>query len=197
MIEGPVTDSVVSWSHTGRSFVVWNPPEFAKDLLSTYFKHNNFSSFVRQLNTYGFRKIDPDQWEFANEEFIRDQKHLLPRIHRRKPIHSHSDSNMISICFNFKHDKHLLQLELQRHKQESQGFEIEVHFLGERLKNIENRQRNTITFLAQILQKHSTAPAIGQQHQFGSKKRRQWLKILSAWNLILNPEKRFIDCDSC
>ena len=52
MIEGPVTDSVVSWSHTGRSFVVWNPPEFAKDLLSTYFKHNNFSSFVRQLNTY-------------------------------------------------------------------------------------------------------------------------------------------------
>lgn len=52
MIEDPVTDSIVSWSHTGRSFVVWNPPEFAKDLLPTYFKHNNFSSFVRQLNTY-------------------------------------------------------------------------------------------------------------------------------------------------
>lgn len=84
LVDDPVTDSIISWNDDGSTFVVWRPPEFARDLLPNYFKHNNFSSFVRQLNTYGFRKIVPDRWEFANEFFRKGERHLLNDIHRRK-----------------------------------------------------------------------------------------------------------------
>ncbi|KAG9150339.1 hypothetical protein Leryth_014527 [Lithospermum erythrorhizon] len=84
LVDDPTTDHIVSWGEDDTTFVVWRPPEFARDLLPNYFKHNNFSSFVRQLNTYGFRKIVPDRWEFANEFFRKGEKHLLCEIHRRK-----------------------------------------------------------------------------------------------------------------
>ncbi|KAL8088321.1 heat stress transcription factor A-4c-like [Apium graveolens] len=184
MVEDPVTDSIVSWSHNGgRSFIVWNPPEFARYLLPTYFKHNNFSSFVRQLNTYGFRKIDPDRWEFANEEFIRDQRHLLLKIHRRKPIHSHSmhtqgnPSNQLTDIERqefedeierLNREKSMLQLELQSHRQERQAFDIQIRSVGQRLKNIEQRQRQAVTFSSQLLQKSTAA----RHFENGSRKRR-------------------------
>jgi heat shock transcription factor, other eukaryote len=52
LVGDPAVNDVISWNEDGSTFVVWRPAEFARDLLPKYFKHNNFSSFVRQLNTY-------------------------------------------------------------------------------------------------------------------------------------------------
>ena len=52
LVEDLATDNIISWNADGTAFVVWQPAEFARDLLPTLFKHCNFSSFVRQLNTY-------------------------------------------------------------------------------------------------------------------------------------------------
>ncbi|KAJ7968780.1 Heat shock transcription factor [Quillaja saponaria] len=173
MVDDPSTDLVVSWSASNKSFVVLNPPEFASDLLPRYFKHNNFSSFIRQLNTYGFRKIDPEQWEFANEDFIRDQPHLLKNIHRRKPVHSHSLQNvqgqgasplteserqsLKEDIEKLKHDRERLILELQGHEQEKHAFELQMKFLKERLQHLERRQQTIVSSVSRVLQKPGLA----------------------------------------
>ncbi|GAB2273978.1 hypothetical protein Dimus_008748 [Dionaea muscipula] len=84
LVDDPSCNDMISWNDDGSSFVVWKPAEFARDLLPKYFKHNNLSSFVRQLNTYGFRKVVPDRWEFANDCFRKGEKSLLRDIQRRK-----------------------------------------------------------------------------------------------------------------
>ncbi|KAF2841404.1 hypothetical protein M501DRAFT_929319 [Patellaria atrata CBS 101060] len=47
---------LIRWSDDGRSFIVLDEDEFAKTLIPELFKHNNYASFVRQLNMYGFHK---------------------------------------------------------------------------------------------------------------------------------------------
>lgn len=47
---------LIRWSDDGLSFIVLDEDEFARTLIPELFKHNNYASFVRQLNMYGFHK---------------------------------------------------------------------------------------------------------------------------------------------
>eukprot|EP00249_Psilotum_nudum_P020377 c27676_g1_i1 orf=440-1837(+) len=183
MVDDPSTDAIVSWSSNDTSFVVWNPPEFARDLLPKYFKHNNFSSFIRQLNTYGFRKVDPDRWEFATEGFMRGQRCLLKNIHRRKPSsHSHSqqlqraESPMVG-CVEvgklgleeeverLRQDKNILMMELIRLRQQQQVTEHELQELWQRLQTMEQRQQQMMMFLAKAMQNPEILTQLVQQNE--------------------------------
>ncbi|PKI74780.1 hypothetical protein CRG98_004798 [Punica granatum] len=187
MVDDPSTNAIVSWSQSNKSFIVWNPLEFASVLLPRFFKHNNFSSFIRQLNTYGFRKIDPEQWEFANDDFIKGRPHLLRNIHRRKPVHSHSSPNLqqnqgISSSSlteserqvykdkiaTLENDKQLLLSELEKHEEEERRYELQMQQLKDRFMRIKEKQRLMVSNLSLVLQKTSTSPGLELQ----GKKRR-------------------------
>jgi len=80
---------VGGWSETGDSMVIYDAETFAAQIIPQYFKHNNFRSFVRQLNFYGFRKLRADasaananRWEFKHGNFRRGRPELLVQIRR-------------------------------------------------------------------------------------------------------------------
>uniref|UniRef100_A0A7S4M4U8 HSF-type DNA-binding domain-containing protein n=1 Tax=Vannella robusta TaxID=1487602 RepID=A0A7S4M4U8_9EUKA len=83
------SDDIVSWNSGGKSFTIWDSRDFEKHVLPQYFKHNNICSFIRQLNTYGFRKINagvPDALEFAHPSFLQNKKNLLHKISRKSAV---------------------------------------------------------------------------------------------------------------
>ncbi|XP_031129492.1 heat stress transcription factor A-4c-like [Ipomoea triloba] len=187
MVDDSSTDSIVSWSQNNKSFVVWNPPEFARDLLPRFFKHNNFSSFIRQLNTYGFKKVDPENWEFANDDFVRGEPQLLKNIHRRKPVYSHSAQNLHSHSSSLseserrkykddieklRRDNELLQSELERHVQDQRGLELELERVAELLRDAEKQQKSMLSSLARALDKPELALGLVPQSALPCRKRR-------------------------
>ncbi|XP_050115549.1 heat stress transcription factor A-3-like isoform X3 [Malus sylvestris] len=160
LVEDPSLDPIISWGSSGGSFVVWDPLEFSRLILPRNFKHNNFSSFVRQLNTYGFRKVDPDKWEFANEAFQRGQRHLLKRIQRRKSPQSlqigasaeEGKSGVEGEIETLQKERSVLMQELVELQQQHRGTVNHMKVVNQRLQSAEQRQKQMFSFLAKMLQ---------------------------------------------
>ncbi|KAJ1969916.1 hypothetical protein IWQ62_000317 [Dispira parvispora] len=114
MVVDPQYQHLISWNYSGISFVVCSISEFSKEVLPKHFKHSNFSSFVRQLNMYGFHKVnksprgqrtasDNQTWEFSHPKFMRSRPDLLDEI-KRKSIETESlRRDTGDILTNFNH----------------------------------------------------------------------------------------------
>ncbi|RCV26289.1 hypothetical protein SEVIR_5G240300v4 [Setaria viridis] len=170
MVCDPRTDALVRWGRENNSFVVVDPAGFSRLLLPCFFKHSNFSSFVRQLNTYGFRKVHPDRWEFAHESFLRGQTHLLPRIVRRKKrgeggggaasCSSVGEAQYAAASCAIRGEDHqegqdqeereALLEEVQRLRREQTAIGEELAQMSRRLQATERRPDQLMSFLARL-----------------------------------------------
>jgi heat shock transcription factor len=95
---------LIRWSDDGNSFIVLDEDEFARTLIPELFKHNNYASFVRQLNMYGFHKKvglsdnsmraserkNKSPSEYANPYFKRGHPDLLWLIQKPKNATGHA-----------------------------------------------------------------------------------------------------------
>ncbi|KAK7377071.1 hypothetical protein VNO80_02491 [Phaseolus coccineus] len=198
MVEDPSTDSIVSWSTSCNSFVVWDSHKFSTNILPRYFKHNNFSSFIRQLNTYGFRKVDPDRWEFANEGFLAGQRHLLKAIKRKRKVSLSMQERGGGACVELgefglegelerlKRDRNILMAEIVRLRHQQLNSRDQLSAMETRLQATEKKQQKMMIFLAKALKN----PSFMQQLVHKTPQSREML------NVEINRKRRLIASQS-
>lgn len=74
---------IISWNAAGDAVVIHDKTSLEAIILPKYFKHNNYTSFVRQLNMYDFSKISQEGKEFQQALFKRGRPDLLVLIKRK------------------------------------------------------------------------------------------------------------------
>ncbi|KAG9142743.1 hypothetical protein Leryth_005497 [Lithospermum erythrorhizon] len=142
------------------------------DFLSTKKSQNKY---------YGFRKIDPDKWEFANEAFLRGQKHLLKTIKRRKtqnlpqvfpPLQQQEAPNpfpevgrvgLNAEIDRLRRDKQGLMMELVKLRHHQQSTKSHLQAMELRLQGTEKKQQQMMNFLAKAMQKPEFIHQLVQQ----------------------------------
>lgn len=124
----------------------------------------------------GFRKVDPDKWEFANEGFLKGQKHLLKNIRRRKTsTQPQASQQPLDPCVEvgrfgldgeverLRRDKQVLMVELVKLRQQQQNTRTYIQSMEDRLKRTELKQQHMMNFLARAMQNPNFVQQLLQQ----------------------------------
>lgn len=178
MVNDISNDKFIKWDDTGETFQVFQREEFMKNILPKYFKHNNFASFVRQLNMYGWHKVQDittglfkddksgdENWKFENPNFKRGREDLLDNIVRNKSVGSEEtvDRNQNwKVIFQELESVKLNQLaileELRRIRKDNKTLWHENYLTRERHSKQSATIEQILKFLASIYGQQKVLP---------------------------------------
>ena len=153
----------------------------------------------------GFRKIHAERWEFANDNFVRGQDHLLKNIHRRKAVHSHIhpqgtllDPQRAAIQEQTKQisrEKTAIESYIINFKQNNSAVKLQLEDLERRLDRVEERQSNLINFFEKALRNPNVVEKISRKIESMDYNKKRRLPQLDHLQLqpVAESENNFID----
>lgn len=150
--------AIASWSDDGEMIVVKDPTRFASKIIPNFFGHNKFSSFARQLNFYGFRKIpslvlrktDSNHTKskvvtFQNAKFKRGHPELMSGIIRSTKS-SHNENSF--------QQKEIDRLKGKLHEMEELLGDLQVQFDSKILEMQEHFEKK----ISELIQAYKPQP---------------------------------------
>jgi hypothetical protein len=83
-VESKGNTHIVSFTPDEKAFMIHDRDAFMKDVAPRYFRQSRFTSFVRQLNLYGFGRLSYgiNRGAFAHPQFMRGRPELVDDIQR-------------------------------------------------------------------------------------------------------------------
>jgi hypothetical protein len=159
MLENPALHDIVRWSEDGLSFLVVSVNDFCSQVLSVYFKHSNFASYVRQLNMYGFHKLKVEGVNHAFQQpmFKKDAPQLLGKIRRKRLesveslIPTVQPSDEASSLKRIKRQYRSLKQETAQLRQELLSLTIQSQQILQEMNISRNREANYRGALASLM----------------------------------------------
>jgi hypothetical protein len=144
IISDPAASDSIAWTESGLSFAINDLQHFSSEILPKYFRHKNFSSFVRQLNMYGFRKEREtgDVQIFSHPNFVKGKPEQLKKIARR--------------CREFNNDsgeKRTLNEKFADLKDKQKGLKEKVKALEMEVKGLQERNQYMMAQLMNCMEK--------------------------------------------
>ena len=88
MLNDPDNEKYIKWDEKTNAILIKNKETFSEKVLPKCFNHKNFSSFVRQLNSYGFSKKKgiKNRLMYENKNFYKNMTDKdLESIEAKKP----------------------------------------------------------------------------------------------------------------
>jgi hypothetical protein len=152
-------DHIVAWKSHGRAFQVYDTEFFVEKILPRFFKQTKITSFQRQLNLYGFRRIlhGRDSGAYYHELFLRGKPFLCKAMFRTKVKGKPSRkkaSDLVNCEPDFYSDKFAALP-----KYDSRGAQ-------ERLRSLFGSDEGIRTFLMSLKQNDSDPPNVPSRYHF-------------------------------
>ena len=127
IINNKKNHNIIHWNNDGTRVVISDSMKCSKTILPKYFNHENYSSFIRQLNIYGFHKINnvykSNDEQFINENFKKNMPIEEIKKIRRKDFFLEDEDNNGGIINSTKKENKKIINEIK--KQENDEKKIE------------------------------------------------------------------------
>ena len=193
----------ISWGNNGNSFIIHDQNQFSRIVLPNFFKHSHFTSFVRQLNMYGFRKLTnmactlttsgQESMEFHHPQFIKGHPSLLEYVKRKSPSSFRIGSRTIKTTdleklitdfehIKFEHEKVLRETNDLRNENTSLRSEVL------QLKNKYSRHEQVLTRMMNFIILNALYPERTPSLLPGIKRRRKMIELNNNSQTLAIPE---------